>query len=185
MASDVKLMLFQYGFGYAWIEQQVGNKTKFLRVLKQRLIDCFKQDWHAKIFTSERFCEYKSFKYILKYENYLFTCTIRRYRDVLVRFRVGVNELNCNKYRYSTNGQLKLCPLCGAAEEDGIHFIFACGAYNDIRENFVLNNVLSYIFTIRDATALFQSVDAQVLAKYIIDCFQSRKDKLNNRSENE
>ena len=59
-------------------------------------------------------------------------------------------------------------------------------AYNDIREKFVLNNVLSYIFTIRDATALFQSVDAQVLAKYIIDCFQSRKDKLNNRrSENE
>ena len=49
----------------------------------------------------------------------------------------------------------------------------------------MLNNVLSYIFTIRDATALFQSVDAQVLAKYIIDCFQSRKDKLNNRSENE
>ena len=81
---------------------------------------------------------------------------------------------------------MKLCPLCGAAEEDGIHFIFACGAYNDIRENFVSNNALSYIFTIRDITALFQSVDAQVLAKYIKDCLQLRKDKMNDRiSENE
>ena len=65
-ASDIRTCLFQYGLGIVWVSQQVGNKTGFLRELKQRLIDCNTQDWHDKISTIESFKNYKGFKQILQ-----------------------------------------------------------------------------------------------------------------------
>ena len=53
-ASD-RTCLFQYSFGIVWVSQLVGNKTGFLRELKQRLINCNTQDWHNKISTKESF----------------------------------------------------------------------------------------------------------------------------------
>ena len=66
---------------------QVGNKTGFLRELKQRLIDCYAQDWH-NISTKERFENYRGFKQILQFESYLSYLTVKRYRDAIVRIRL-------------------------------------------------------------------------------------------------
>ena len=57
--GDIRTCLFQYGFGIVWVSQQVENKTGFLRELKQRLIDCYAQDWHNTISAKERFKNYR------------------------------------------------------------------------------------------------------------------------------
>ena len=44
----------------------------------------------------------------------------------IVRIRLWVNELTCNNYRYNLNARQRLCPVWQSAEEDEIHFIFAC-----------------------------------------------------------
>ena len=98
-ASDVRTCLLQYGFGIVWVSQQVGNKTGFLRELKQRLIDCNAQDCHDKISTKERFENDRGFQQILQFESYLSYLTVKRYRDAIVQIRLGVNELTCIKYR--------------------------------------------------------------------------------------
>ena len=43
-ASKVKNLLFRNGFGYVWHVEDVGDQTLFMRTVKQRLIDCSKQD---------------------------------------------------------------------------------------------------------------------------------------------
>lgn len=179
-ASDIKNHVFRLGFGYSWIEQQVGNKTGFLKMLKQRLLDCFQQDWHAKLFDSERFVTYRSFKTILQYEHYLSSLHIRRYRDVLVRFRVGINDLYCNRHRYNVNRRLELCPLCGLAEEDEIHFIFACQAYSNIRQQFSLNILFNNCLRARNFVNLMNIENQEMLASFIFDCLKLRQELIAN-----
>ena len=134
-ASDIRTCLFQYGLGIVWVSQQVGNKTGFLRELKQRLIDCYAQDWHEKMSTKERFENYRGFKQILQFESCLSYLTIKRYRGARVRIQLGVNELACNKYRYNPNVSQRLCPVCESAEEFEMHLIFACRAYDNISKD--------------------------------------------------
>ena len=38
--SKVRDLLFTYGFGYAWIAQDVGYISMFISQFKQRLTDC-------------------------------------------------------------------------------------------------------------------------------------------------
>ena len=141
-ASDISTCLFHYSFGIVWVSQQVGNKTGFLRELKQRLIVSNTQDWHEKISTKERLENYRGFKQILHFESYLSYLTVKRYRDAIVRIRLGVNKLTCNKYRYTPNVRQRLCPVSQSAEEDEIHFIFASRAYDNIRKDLLSVNLL-------------------------------------------
>ena len=41
-ASKVKDILFKYGFGYVWVNENVGNEVMFFKAFKQRLMDCAK-----------------------------------------------------------------------------------------------------------------------------------------------
>ena len=36
------------GFGHVWVFRSVGNVPQFLDLFKQRLIDCYTQQWHSK-----------------------------------------------------------------------------------------------------------------------------------------
>jgi hypothetical protein len=38
--TQVRLCLFQYGFGYVWLSQNIGNIKMFISLFRQRLIDC-------------------------------------------------------------------------------------------------------------------------------------------------
>jgi len=54
-ATKVRLCLFQNGFGYAWLNQGVGNYRIFLKTLKERLIDTRWQHVNKQLSNSERF----------------------------------------------------------------------------------------------------------------------------------
>ena len=54
--TSVKMLLFRYGFGFAWLSQDVGNINIFVRLFKQRLDDCFTQNWCENI-NSSTICE--------------------------------------------------------------------------------------------------------------------------------
>ena len=59
MASHIKEMLFTFGFGYAWLAQDVGNSKLLLSLFSQRLNDCYFQDWLAKLNESPKAEHYK------------------------------------------------------------------------------------------------------------------------------
>ena len=43
-ATHVRILLYKFGFGYAWISQEIGNAVNFIRLLTERVKDCCKQN---------------------------------------------------------------------------------------------------------------------------------------------
>ena len=69
--KHIKSILFEYGFGYAWIENEVGNSTHFSNSFKQRIKDISIQNLHQSITNSSKATNYKHFKSNLDVEKYL------------------------------------------------------------------------------------------------------------------
>ena len=61
---NVRMQLFQYGFGFVWMNQGVGRVNEFIPAFRERLIDCRWQDWENHVQTSDRFSMYRHFKSI-------------------------------------------------------------------------------------------------------------------------
>ena len=61
-AGSIKDCLESHGFHDVWTDGRVENEKAFLSAFKKRMIECFKQEWFAKISESERFSTYFSFK---------------------------------------------------------------------------------------------------------------------------
>ena len=60
-ACKVRNVLFKFGFGVVWEMQGVGNVNLFIKEFKLRLIDCFKQDWHAALGSHDFYNVYSNF----------------------------------------------------------------------------------------------------------------------------
>jgi hypothetical protein len=130
-AGDIKACLDSYGFHTTWTNG-VGNEAAFLALFKRKMLDRFQQEWCTKISNSERFATYRIFKSVHNVERYLNDITIKKFRDSLVRMRLGLNELNVNK-RYQSDAVSKDCVFCPQILEDEYHFLFSCPVYADIR----------------------------------------------------
>ena len=111
-------------------QMAVENEKAFLSAFKQRMIERFKQEWFTKISESERFSTYSSFKSVHQLETYLNDITIKKFRDTLIRLRLGINDLGVNK-RFLCDSFVNNCPLCPDILEDESHFLFCCPAYDD------------------------------------------------------
>ena len=177
-AESIKHCLCRLGFGYAWLNSGVGDEKRFLTQLKQRLKDCQVQDWVAKNTSSERYLWYATFKRSFGLEEYINGVEIKKFRDVLIRFRFGINDLNNNKrYCGITNTN---CPWCDECENEQ-HFLIKCPVYNAVREKF-LDCSLSRKPERILCEQIMQRKDVKKvrsLAMYIFYAFRLREQKLN------
>lgn len=172
----VKACLDLHGFGHVWINRGTENERAFLKHLKQKMIDKFKEEWFEKLCSSERFSIYRLFKFDFGFELYLNNITIKRFRDALTRFRLGINELGINK-RFQGADVCKNCPFCPNHVEDEIHFLFVCPTYEDLREKVLFyltedNCELEYVLLNPDME--FQ----RQLAMYIFYSLKRREEML-------
>ena len=138
-ASKIRICLTQNGFGYVWIYQGVGNTKTFLRILKERLIDCKWQHVQAHLSESDRFTFYSL---ICPKERNLprhLSIDIKRHlKSILTKFRFGVSNINVHCLRYKTYNQRQLlCPYCTNTEENELHFILCCPLYENARKQFI------------------------------------------------
>ena len=74
---------------------------------------------------------------MLCFENYLIALPAKRFRDVVVRLRLGVSELACHRHRYNNNELSRICPVCHLENEDTVHFLFHCTLYDQIRADII------------------------------------------------
>ena len=176
--TNIKDILEQNGFGIVWLFKGVGNKLLFLNEFKLRLIDCYKQSWHAKISSSDHFSVFYSFKSIIMKESFLSDNNFdRHFRNILVRFRLGVSKINCHRYKFYTNPNLLKCPVCNATRESEYHVIFECNGYKDIRKKLPANIVDKR--SVESLSKLFNSKEYnKCLAKFLFEMFQRRNDYL-------
>ena len=136
--TDVRMFLCSNGFTYVWENQGVENVFGFIKCLKQRLIDCRWQDWHDHLQSSTRFIEYRMFKSNNVIEPYIGMLMNRYVKSALTKFRFGVSDIACHRYRYAENGKNNIiCRLCRSALEDEIHFMFCCPFLHDLRTKLI------------------------------------------------
>ena len=138
-ATNIRLCLTRNGFGYAWLNQGVGNVNCFLKLLKERLIDCDWQLVQAHIHESERFDFYSMICPKEKNMAYHLSINMKKHlKCIFSKFRFGVTSINTHFFRYRThnNGQL-LCPYCKYTKENEIHFVLSCPLYENIRKRFI------------------------------------------------
>ena len=176
-AESVKLCLCRLGFYYAWLNSGVGDDKRFLSLLKQRLKDCCLQEWSAKNVSSDRYVWYSSFKQQCGLEEYLNLIDIKKFRDVLIRFRFGINDLNNNK-RYigviDTN-----CPWCKERENEQ-HFLMRCPVYKHLRKRYLPHYLskTSEEFACKQLMQCKSNAMTRSLAMYIFYAFRLREQKL-------
>ena len=138
-ATNIRLCLTRNGFGYAWLNQGVGNAKRFLQSLKERLIDCDWQLVQAHINESERFDYYSMICPREKSMAYHLSIDMKKHlKSIFSKFRFGVSNINTHFYRYRVHNQEQLrCPYCKYSEENEIHFVLSCPLYKNIRKQFI------------------------------------------------
>ena len=132
----VQETLYRYGYGYIWENQGVQHKRWFLRVFRQRLVDCFHQGWHEHVSQSGRFSVYMTFKTSVSLESYFVSIHNKHLRDLVIKFRLGIFDIRVNEHRYTDSTDFS-CPLCGFNVEDELHFIFQCPKLDSIRAKYI------------------------------------------------
>lgn len=118
-----------------------GNEKVFLKCLKERLIDTFRQDWIVKVQnrSETRYSLYSKLKSELYLSTYL--CEIKHVqaKSSITRLRLGVSHLNTHYNRFKSNPSLEdlECPFCKDVMENEVHFLFCCPMYNDLRDKYI------------------------------------------------
>ena len=71
--------------------QGVGNVNLFIKEFRLRLIDCFKQNWHAALGSRDFYNVYSNFNQLLVLGQYLRTLNNIRVRSAFTKFRTGMS----------------------------------------------------------------------------------------------
>ena len=135
--THIKNILFEHGFGYVWIAQDVGQINLFIKVFTNRLKDCALQKLYADMELSPKTDHYKHYKTLLNPERYLSINLPYPWKKCLANFRCSGHMLMIEKGRHLTIvRELRYCPLClrtgSRVTEDEYHFLLTCPAYNEL-----------------------------------------------------
>jgi hypothetical protein len=187
-ASKVKNILTENGFAIVWLCQGVGFENHFVAEFKDRLICCYKQNWHSVIENNDKYSWYYSFKCTSEAEDYLMFITNKWMRDTLARFRLRACGLKNHKQWFTTDEQNAIdliCPVCGQGSEDEVHFIFHCQAYTELRKKYTLFDSITTQPNMNHVSTILASKDETEitsLAKYIVEALRVRKKKIEQQN---
>ena len=164
-AALVRDMLFNLGFGYAWMQQGVTNRTYFISLFKQRLRDQYIQQWFTSVSTRSSCSIYKNITNHFRCQNYFHMVTNCKHRISLIRFRTKNHSLpnviqgrGRNRRPYNE----RLCPTCSVLGDE-FHCLFECENTRHIRH--VLPRYYSFRPNMFKFSSLLSSEEPSVLRK--------------------
>ena len=140
-SSKIRELLYRYDFAEIWINQKADHEGEFLRELRKRMICEYNMLWSETLNSSDRYAFYRVFKTVRCPEMYLYCLDKRVFRDVYIRFRMGVTQLFVHRYRYTREKDFNtyLCPACYECDEYESHFFNECPVYEDLRIKYLRN----------------------------------------------
>jgi len=183
-ASEIKRILYYYGFGYVWEQQWVVNSALFLDEFRTRLMDCDIQLWSVRMNSLPKLRTLLLYKMDLKPEYYLYLYIPRRLRSALAKFRIGSHELEIESGRHrNVPVNERYCKLCQSENilciEDEYHVLLKCPFYDDLRSIYLdLENSPINMYTF---TQIMSSTDSRVvvnLASFVANMFKLRNNLL-------
>ncbi|XP_077980235.1 uncharacterized protein LOC144435518 [Glandiceps talaboti] len=165
-ATSVKKILYSFGFGFAWIAQEVGDKQLFLSTFELRVKDVLKQQWKENLGLKPKLRTYIHFKNLLQSEKYLYLNCNRQAIRALACLRLSVLPLEIeNGRRRNIPPTERFCKICNTnMVEDEYHFLVICPLYNNLRiqylpcDMFLEPNFIKF-------TKIMRSTDSNILLK--------------------
>ena len=185
-ASKVRFILSQYGFANVWNNPDSVDPKLFLPVFKQRLMDCYFQQWRADLQNNNVLKHlYLHVKHSFCFSNYLKVLKTKHLRQQITRLIVSSHALRIESGRHGSNRverEARVCQLCECGEiEDEYHFVIKCKAYDQLRQK----HIKSYFYrrpSMQKFIELLNSESKAVivnLAKYIFIANKKRVESLN------
>ena len=121
---------------------------------------------------------FSTFKKELIISPYLSVIQHVKARTDYIRLRLGVSKLLTHKLRFVRNLQEfdYFCPICHSAEENELHFLLCCPAYDDLREEYIAKKYFNNPSLFK-VTMLFASTSKSVILKlcsYVHKAFNRR-----------
>ena len=180
-ASQIKKLLDNLGFSDIWIYQFEIDIP--FDLIKQRLLDSYKQSWYSDINNSNRLETYCRFKHNFNFEKYLDTITDSKLRRELSKFRLSSHQLAIEKGRYNnTPRDQRKCTCCNQnVIENEYHFLLVCQAYRQLRLKYFKPYFCSFP-TLNKFDILMTSnsnVTLLNISKYLLHASKLRHDLLN------
>jgi hypothetical protein len=138
--TNVKRIVFQFGFGYSWIMQDVGNPELFICQFKQRVKDNDIQNWHSSITSNSRLYAYSTYKSVLNVELYLKSNNRSMFKHALAKFRCSCYNSITNRW-VGVGEEYYMCRYCSKYGyhyvENEFHFLFECLSFKDLRKQYI------------------------------------------------
>ena len=141
--TEVKNLLYRYGFGYVWLSQCVGNTKLFILefTVITRVKDEKRQEWRSDLCTNEKTNYYRNFKTEVTLELYTSCSNLFKYRRALARFRCGNHPLEIETGRLrGIYKDFRICQLCRKEIEDEYHFLLICTSWDHLRYKYLPRN---------------------------------------------
>ena len=185
--SNVKSLLFQYGFAYVWFNPHSVNLKTFHVLFKKRVIDEFTQNLDSSI-NNGSFTIYRFIRTPTDIQHYLKVLP-KKWRTHLAKFRLSSHQLRIETGRYGNNRverSLRICICCDKNEiEDEYYFLLVCPAYVDLRAAHIKKyfykrpNMFKFVklSNLKNRNSLLN------LAKFIKQSFSRRSEIINNSIE--
>ena len=133
-------MLCDYGFNNVWDNPETCLTKSFIHLFKQRIIDCFLQEWHTNVENSPVLELYRNIKLDFSYERYL-DLLPGDLKTYICKIRISAHSLRIQTGRYARNRtprNERFCIYCNTNDlEDEFHFILICPCYTDIRKKYI------------------------------------------------
>ena len=114
-----------------WIHQNPINNVWLTKTLQFTLEDQYKQTWSSEVHNTSKCLNYRMFKRVHKFENYLIDLP-PKLRKYLIDFRLCNHRLPIETGRWRRIDQhLRKCNLCLSREiGDEFHYAFKCPAFD-------------------------------------------------------
>ena len=146
-------------------------------IMKERLIDCYKQHRHTEICNYQHMMFYNSFRSQIQPERFLNNkCFWRSLRNALIKLKLRVSQINCHRYKFSPNKTLLNCPFYTTEEENKFHILFVCPIYEDLRLNTIPSKFMSK--PNKNTLSILIASNSISVAKFLTYVFSRRKELL-------
>lgn len=184
-ATHVKRLLYENGFGYIWLANDIGDAKVFIQTFKTRLKDCALQTLQAQINGSPKALYYREFKTLLNVERYLFVDLPYIYKRCISNFRCSGHQLMVEKGRHmDISREYRYCKFCLNVRhvytvEDEYHMFMLCPLYNALRRELFIPDWLNKIKTVHLFNEIMSVTNDRyifVVAKFLYECNKVREE---------
>ena len=105
-------------------------------MIKQRILDIYKQTWYVAVNNSNRLLLYSRYKHEFIFEKYLDFIVEKKYRIALRQFRLSSHDLEIERGRYAdVDRHARICHFCDNNQiENEYHFLIICPLYRELRK---------------------------------------------------